>query len=140
MSIEVTVKHHFSAGHRIEGLVGPGGKCANLHGHTFGLEWTFRTDSIQVGAIEFASVKAILREWVRSHLDHGFLVYREDRAARDALAVLGSKHHVMASWPTTEAIAAEVADATRELLGPAGALLTSVVVTEGPHNSARWTA
>ena len=138
MSITVTVRHHFSAGHRIPGLPGPGGKCANLHGHTFGVAWTFRTDSVDVEAIEFAAVKQTLRGWVKNHLDHGFLVAAKDTGVLAMLRELGSKHHVMDSWPTTEAIASVIADATRTLLPDAD--LVAVEITEGPHNSARWEA
>lgn len=134
--ITVTVKHHFSAGHRIPGLPGPGGKCTNLHGHTFGVEWTFRTDSVLVEGIEFAAVKKVLREWVNTNLDHGYILGVNDTVVISFLEELGSKHYLLSTPPTTEAIASEIATATMALLPNDD--LVSVLVTEGPHNEARW--
>ena len=138
MTITVTVRHHFSAGHRIPGLPGPGAKCTNLHGHTFGVEWTFRTDSVEVGAIEFGAAKQALRAWIGDNLDHGFIVHSEDKQVIAILDAIGSKRYVVPFPPTTELIAQVVADNTRKLLPDAS--LHSVLITEGPHNEARWTA
>jgi len=134
--ITVTVKHHFSAGHRIPGLPGPGGKCTNLHGHTFGVEWTFRTDSVLVEGIEFAAVKKVLRDWVNTNLDHGYILGVDDTVVISFLEELGSKHFFFNDPPTTETIASEIATATMVLLPNDD--LVSVLVTEGPHNEARW--
>ncbi|NMO00793.1 hypothetical protein HH308_06145 [Gordonia sp. TBRC 11910] len=135
--ITVTVKHHMSAGHRILGLDGPGSKCANLHGHTFGIEWTFRTDSTDVGAIEFAAVKATLRGWIDEHMDHGYLVDIGDVVLRDFLVAQDLKCFMVSGPPTTERIAATIAHATGRLVA---ANLIRVTVTEGPHNAATWEA
>lgn len=134
--ITVTVKHHFSAGHRIPGLPGAGAKCTNLHGHTFGVEWTFRTDSVLVEGIEFAEVKKVLRGWVNQNLDHGYIIDLHDMLMVDVLEEMGSKHYKLSTPPTTEAIASEIATATMVLLPNDD--LVSVLVTEGPHNEARW--
>lgn len=134
--ITVTVKHHFSAGHRIPGLPGAGAKCTNLHGHTFGVEWTFRTDSVLVEGIEFAEVKKVLRGWVNDNLDHGYIIDAHDMLMVDVLEEMDSKHYKLTTPPTTEAIASEIASATMVLLPNDD--LVSVLVTEGPHNEARW--
>jgi 6-pyruvoyltetrahydropterin/6-carboxytetrahydropterin synthase len=131
--ITVSVNHYFSAGHRILGLNGPASKCANLHGHTFDVEWTFRQGT---PFVEFTFVKRVLRGWVDETLDHGYIVAADDRVLLDFLAAHDLKHYTTASAPTTEAIAVEIAEATQRCL-PACCLL-SVRVGEGPHNSARW--
>lgn len=135
--ITVTLKHHFSAGHRIPGLAGPGAKCENLHGHTFGVEWTYRTDSVDVGAIEFAAVKKQLRGWIDAKLDHGYILGGDDKeVARWMFANDFKCYLIYGADPTTEAIAREIA---RNSEIP-GAQLVSVTVTEGPHNAATWAA
>lgn len=133
----LTVKHHFSAGHRIPGLPGPGAKCANVHGHTFGVEWTFQVDGLDAAEFEFAAAKKALRGWVDEHLDHGFLAASEDTPLIDYLCDTGSKLYIVVPVPTTEAIAALLLQVANDLdIGRC----TQVLVTEGPHNEARVVA
>ena len=134
MSIKLTVKHHFSAGHRIPGLSGPGTKCTNLHGHTFGVEWTFDVHSLDAREFEFTTAKRALRGWVDEHLDHGYLVAPDDEELRRFLKDGGFKFYTVAPVPTTEAIADMLAHAAAQLVP--GVLCSRVVVTEGPHNQA----
>lgn len=134
----LTVKHHFSAGHRIDALAGLGAKCSALHGHTFGVEWTFQVGGLDASEFEFAEAKAQLRAWVDANLDHGFLVSGDDEMMLDLLAAYSFKHYVVDPVPSTEAIASlllRVANAS-----PIGARCTQVLVTEGPHNEARVVA
>lgn len=131
----LSVKHHFSAGHRIPGLAGPGAKCTNLHGHTFEVEWTFATSALDASTFEFADAKAKLRHWVDTYLDHGYLVAPGDDVLGEFLCDNGFKHYVVAPVPTTEAIATLLLN-TANTLG-IKAQCTQVLVTEGPHNSAR---
>lgn len=138
MSIELTVKHHFSAGHRIPGLAGPGAKCANLHGHTFGIEWTFAVNNLAADTFEFAAAKKLLRGWVDEHLDHGFLYASDDVLVADTLADNGWKCFHVDPVPSTEAIAAllmRVATGFKDIHAPC----VRVTVTEGPHNAATVT-
>lgn len=134
----VTVRHHMSAGHRILGLTGPGAKCANLHGHTFGISWTFAVPDNTARTVEFTNIKRVLREWVDSTLDHGYIVDSNDEPLLEFLRKHDLKHHTIPRAPTTEAIAALIADHTQRALLP-GVGLVSVEVTEGPHNAATWT-
>lgn len=129
----LTVKHHMSAGHRIKGLPGPGAKCTNLHGHTFGIEWTFRVPSAGAEEIEFAAVKKVLRNWVDEQLDHGFIVYEKDLKVIEALVALECKFALVDDWPTTEVIARTIAEYVPD---PYAHHLHSVKITEGPHNEA----
>lgn len=138
MSLSVTVRHHISAGHRIVGLDGPGAKCANPHGHTFGIDWTFAVPDSNATSVEFAGVKKVLRGWVDDHMDHGFFIYQADEYMVEQFHANGWKYYPLTEPSTTEAIASEIARVTRELLPEFD--LVSVVLTEGPHNAATWTA
>lgn len=134
--LSATVSHHFSAGHRILGLVGPGAKCANVHGHTFGVEWTVQLPGLDAASVEFASLKSLFRGYVDKHLDHGFLLAHDDQEMAAALIAMRSKHLVMPCRPTTEAIATMIAEECQRLCPDIAVL--SVKVTEGPHNAATW--
>lgn len=132
----VSVRHHFSAGHRLVGLPGAGAKCANLHGHTFSVAWTFLAPDRTARSIEFGHVKAVVRGWVDDNLDHGYISQREDRELRGAIHMLGSKFYLTDEPPTTETIAWEIAKATMKLLPDMN--LIRVDVEEGPSNAAAW--
>lgn len=132
--IELVVKHHFSAGHRIPGLPGLGAKCANLHGHTFGVAWAFEVHSTDARQFEFAECKKLLRGWVDEHYDHGYLVAPGDDRLVDFLQAEGHKFCYVPPVPTTEAIAIALLNAANEL--GIDAPCVRVHVTEGPHNEA----
>lgn len=134
----LTVKHHFSAGHRVPGLPGPGAKCSNIHGHTFGVEWTFQVSGLDASEFEFAAAKKLLRTWVDETLDHGFLAAPDDTEVTGFLLAAGHKLYIIEPAPTTEAIAAKLLAVARVLIE--GARCTQVLVTEGPHNEARVVA
>jgi 6-pyruvoyltetrahydropterin/6-carboxytetrahydropterin synthase len=135
--LTATVSHHFSAGHRILGLVGAGAKCSNIHGHTFGVKWTVLLPDLTAGTVEFATLKSIYRGWVDGNLDHGFIAHVNDFDAVGWLAENNSKLFVLDTPPTTEAIAALIAERCQKICPDVK--LLSVRVTEGPHNAATWT-
>ena len=132
--IELTVKHHFSAGHRIPGLPGLGAKCSNLHGHTFGVAWAFEVARLDASEFEFAEAKARLRGWVDQNFDHGYLVAPGDDRLVDFLQAEGHKFAYVEPVPTTEAIACALLNAANDL--GLGAPCVRCHVTEGPHNEA----
>ncbi|MCC9181092.1 MULTISPECIES: 6-pyruvoyl trahydropterin synthase family protein [Mycolicibacterium] len=136
--LTATVRHHFSAGHRIVGLPGAGAKCSNVHGHTFGVNWTVALPGLDAQQVEFGAIKRAYRGWVDEHLDHGFIAHADDHQVVDWLKALGSKHYVLGTPPTTEAIASLIAHYSQSALP--GVSLLSVEVTEGPHNAATWHA
>lgn len=140
MIYELTVRHHFSAGHRIPGLTGPGAKCANLHGHTFGVDWTFQVDGLDATEFEFTTAKAALRGWVDRNLDHGYLVAPGDTVLSDFLDAHGFKWYPVEPVPTTEAIASLLLRWANDPSMGIAASCTSVLITEGPHNLARAVA
>lgn len=131
--IELSVKHTFSAGHRIPRLPGAGAKCANLHGHTFGVEWVFTVERLDASELEFAEAKKLLRGWVDEHLDHGYLVAPADEPLIGFLQENGWKFYEVQPFPTTEAIAKLLHQRANELIRVP---CNRVTVTEGPHNSA----
>lgn len=132
--IELTVKHHFSAGHRIPCLSGAGAKCSNLHGHTFSVAWSFEVHSLDASEFEFAEAKKALRGWVDEHYDHGYLVAPGDDSLVNYLRAENHKFCYVPPVPTTEAIAVALLNAANEL----GLTVpcVRVHVTEGLHNEA----
>lgn len=131
----VSVRHHFSAGHRILGLTGPAAKCSNLHGHTFTVCATWEQTS-ELG-VEFTTAKRLLRQYVDKALDHGYLVCQLDDVLLTFLRANNMKHHVTERWPTTEVVAEDIAEAMQAYMP--GTRLLCVEVGEGPHNLATWT-
>lgn len=130
--ITVSVRHHFSAGHRLPGLAGEGAKCANLHGHTFHVQACFAQRSEL--AVEFGQAKKVLRGFIDDALDHGYIVGAADDVLLPILLGHQWKHHILPTWPTTEAIAQCIALALLQANLP----VIGVTVDEGPSNSAAW--
>jgi 6-pyruvoyl-tetrahydropterin synthase len=150
----ISVKTHFSAGHRILGLDGEGAKCRNIHGHTFYVTWVFWQEQGQL-KLEFGELKMRLRSLIAHHFDHAFILdIRDD--FNHYLDVNQLKHYQLEGPPTTEAIAAEIATLTIDRLtkpAPADrfhrdelpalwpdAKLLRVELQEGPDNAACWEA
>lgn len=119
----VAVRHNFETAHRLPFL---GGKCTNLHGHSWNVEVTVAGYPDDDGVlIEFATLKRELREWIDRELDHGAMlgaadqlvpvlrgvgskVFVFDPADRDGLcagrmALLNSRRPL--PWPTVENVA-----------------------------------
>jgi 6-pyruvoyl tetrahydropterin synthase/QueD family protein len=72
MTSTVTVRHNFETAHRLPRL---GGKCTNLHGHSWWVEVTFEGTPSRDGVIaDFGALKHALRAWVDGHLDHGAML------------------------------------------------------------------
>lgn len=68
----VVVRHNFETAHRLPFL---GGKCTNLHGHSWWAEVTV-SGGVNVHGVllEFAALKAHVRGWIDTHLDHGAML------------------------------------------------------------------
>jgi 6-pyruvoyltetrahydropterin/6-carboxytetrahydropterin synthase len=136
----ITVRHHFSAGHRIPGLPGVGAKCSNLHGHTFGVE--IEIEPPPGIFLDFGVVKAAVRGWIDDTLDHGYIVWSRDELLLPFLQANNMKHFVTEGKPTTEAIAELIFWFMFNTFGPGNgteichAHIKRVHVTEGPHNAA----
>lgn len=147
----VTVRHSFEAAHRLPHL---GGKCTNLHGHSWQVEVTVTapTMSRQQTVVEFGAFKRLVRTWIDDHLDHGAMLGIDDPIA-EFLAEYG-KTYVFghdwdgSGWPTVEAVAELIAHQAGAILGDlstrpetaAGARVSRVRVAETAVNAAVWTA
>lgn len=69
--VSVTKIFSFDSAHRLDDYIG---KCANLHGHTYKLEVTFkgRTDERGI-VVDFGDIKSIVNEQIIGKYDHRFL-------------------------------------------------------------------
>lgn len=131
MSITVTLTFRWPMGHRILDLPGDGSKCTNIHGHNWIADVELPNDD---GALEFGEVKAKIGDWIAAVLDHGFLVHATD-PFREYLQSNGLKHLAVPKPPTTEVVAALVAEHAERLTGVRP---FRVHVMEGYRNAASW--
>ena len=84
----VTVRHNFETAHRLPHL---GGKCTNLHGHSWWVEVSAVAPTLDSGTVvEFGTFKSALRSWIDTYLDHGAMLGFDDPMAK-LLADHGSK-------------------------------------------------
>lgn len=85
---ELSVKTTISAAHRLPGYNGP---CANLHGHNWEVEVTWRVDDLGLNchgmAFDFAALKRLLRETL-ADLEHSNLNRTMDKPTCENLASL----------------------------------------------------
>jgi len=131
MSVSVELTFRWPMGHRILGLEGAGSKCRNIHGHNWEAIVSLPNDD---GRLEFGEVKKLVGDWIDAHWDHGFMVHVNDTFV-DYLADNGLKVYVVEEPPTTEVIAAALAEQTRMLTSVPP---ISVHVQEGYRNAATW--
>ncbi|GIM44853.1 6-carboxytetrahydropterin synthase QueD [Collibacillus ludicampi] len=69
--VTVTKIFTFDSAHRLDDYVG---KCANLHGHTYKLEVSFRGKTDDRGiVVDFTEIKRIVNEQILAKYDHQFL-------------------------------------------------------------------
>jgi len=154
MSHTVTIRHNFETAHRLPQL---GGKCQNLHGHSW---WAVLTvcapelsDEI---VVEFGTFKRGFRRWIDTYLDHGTMLGATDplvpalRSEACRIYQFGAadplreeEHAADLAWPTVENVAVLLGRVGVAVLRQAdaapGALVTEVRVDETAVNSASWT-
>jgi 6-pyruvoyltetrahydropterin/6-carboxytetrahydropterin synthase len=132
----ITVSHNAETAHRIPDLPGSGAKCGNVHGHSFQIAWTFDVTGTDAhSGAEFGRIKAALRGWVDTYLDHGFVVKEGDPVGL-FLEEMGLKVLFLSEHPTTETLAEVLADRASELLPDL--VCTRVHVQETAVNAATW--
>jgi 6-pyruvoyltetrahydropterin/6-carboxytetrahydropterin synthase len=148
MTTSVTVRHNFETAHRLPEL---GGKCVNLHGHSWWVEVS--VTSVQAEKMsgdgelvcEFGALKAELRAWIDTRLDHATMLGTNDPLVGPLLEQ-GCKVFLFGGdlpaadlpWPTVEATAtllARVAANIAAELDPA-LVVTRVRVQETHVNAA----
>jgi 6-pyruvoyl tetrahydropterin synthase/QueD family protein len=128
----------FEAAHRLPAL---GGKCANLHGHSWRAEFTLggTLDAEQAIIADAGEIKARLRDWVDSHLDHAALLGAADSlitalyAEKCRIYVFGLDGYTEdLNWPSTEAVAALLFRVAEKLLADLGVVVIGARVGEAP--------
>ena len=84
MSITVMRQVRFCAGHR---LLNHEGKCANLHGHNYLVEFHVSGNEVdELGrVVDFSVINKLFKGWIDENWDHGFILWDQDRNAIDAL-------------------------------------------------------
>lgn len=105
MSITVMRKVQFCAGHR---LLGHEGKCANLHGHNYLIEFHVTGSEVdELGrVVDFSVINKLFKGWIDDNWDHGFIVWDQDKNAIDALRqVEPNKIFLLPYNPTAENMA-----------------------------------
>ncbi|GAA5111002.1 6-pyruvoyl trahydropterin synthase family protein [Haloechinothrix salitolerans] len=77
---QITIEHTFETAHRLPHL---GGKCTSLHGHSWrvAVPVIAPTLSNDVTVVEFGALKAGIREWIDTYLDHGTMLGVHDPLA-----------------------------------------------------------
>lgn len=116
---QVTVRHNFETAHRLPFL---GGKCTNLHGHSWWVTIALYNTNTDTGtdgygiAAEFGEVKRIIRQWIDIRLDHGVMLGVEDPLIKFGVpdpglgktfvfGLDGDASYSKKPWPTVEAVA-----------------------------------
>lgn len=142
MTNSVAISHNFETAHRLPHI---GGKCFNLHGHSWWTGITVAAPALDENGIvvEFGAFKRGVREWIDTHLDHGAMLGTAD----PLLAVLRSEgckvFEFEDAWPTVEATAELLASVSSGVLARVphapGARVVSVDVRETAVNEASWT-
>lgn len=144
----VTVRHNFETAHRLPHL---GGKCQNLHGHSWWAHVTVEGAMQDDGTVvEFGDLKRELRGWIDAHLDHAAMLGAHDllvgalHAAKSKLFVFGEgPFSDDLEWPTVENVAtliARVAGRAAQIVGhpDRDLTVTQVEIRETHINSAVW--
>lgn len=151
----VVVRHNFETAHRLPQL---GGKCFNLHGHSWWVTLTVAADELtdHDTVADFGSLKTALRGWIDTHLDHGVMLGATDPLWAP-LAEAGCKvypfgvespvgeqvHARGLWWPTVENVAHLLGRVANVIVGnlvavAATARVTQVMVQETHVNAATW--
>ena len=110
MSITIMRKVTFCAGHR---LLNHEGKCANLHGHNYLVEFHVTGNEIdELGrVVDFSVLNRLFKGWIDEHWDHGFLLWDQDHNAIHAMRqVHPNRLYLLPYNPTAENMARYLLD------------------------------
>jgi 6-pyruvoyltetrahydropterin/6-carboxytetrahydropterin synthase len=141
----ISVRHNFETAHRLPFL---GGKCTNLHGHSWWVTWSFDIPMDPNGlTTDYGTLKSSLRGWVDKYLDHGVMLGLDDALVDyfkefepvQKMFVFGTdqvfRPWPTGPWPTVEAVAELLASVAHLAVGYRP---FEVVVQETHVNSATW--
>lgn len=73
----IGIAHNFETAHRLPFL---GGKCENLHGHSWEVKINFLATKYEQGmnsqgiSVEYGMLKRLVRNWIDDYLDHGCML------------------------------------------------------------------
>jgi 6-pyruvoyltetrahydropterin/6-carboxytetrahydropterin synthase len=155
MATLITVRHNFETAHRLPFL---GGKCENLHGHSWWAE--FEIESIVNGdagvdkegiSLEYGEVKSVIRTFIDRYLDHGAMLGIGDPIIQNRGQVHLGKLFVFGDnpanweepeavfqqrpWPTVESVAFMLCHKIQTILGE-DVFVNKVTVQETHVNKA----
>lgn len=113
--IKVIKRFRWSMAHRL--THGYQGRCASLHGHEYEVSVTVAGETDTMGlVVDFADIKRICQGWVREHLDHTTIVYREDKALVEFLQKEEQRHYIVDFNTTAENVGAHLRKVFQEEL------------------------
>jgi 6-pyruvoyltetrahydropterin/6-carboxytetrahydropterin synthase len=139
--VRITKVFHFEMAHALHGH---GGKCAQLHGHSYELHVTVsgtpindpdRPDHGMV--MDFGELKSIVKREVMDRFDHALVLSERDRGVFDGTNALFSRVEYAPFQPTCENLLLEIARVLTDRL-PAGAVLSTLRLWETPTSYAEW--
>ncbi|MBI1893468.1 MAG: 6-carboxytetrahydropterin synthase QueD, partial [Candidatus Rokubacteria bacterium] len=131
--MKLSVEFSFDAAHRI---MGHGGKCAWLHGHTYRLGVTVQAETLnRLGMVmDFDDLKALVEKHVLSRWDHATLLREDDPLVPAIIRVQAEAPQKVITFPqnpTAEVLAQAAAEALASVL-PSGVRLARLTVWESP--------
>ncbi len=126
MKLLLTKKFTFEMAHALDGY---NGKCANLHGHSYHLEVTIESNSLDADgmAMDFGSIKKTVQNTIVDRFDHA-LVLKEDSTLGTFNAPLPNMIKVPFN-PTTENLLIHFAELLMPMM-PEGVRLYSLRLAE----------
>jgi 6-pyruvoyltetrahydropterin/6-carboxytetrahydropterin synthase len=98
----ITKEIYFCYGHR---LMNHPGKCRNLHGHSVKASVSVARETLngQGMVCDFADIKEVVEAYIDQHLDHNFLLHKDDPLI-PALKANGERFWALDEHPTAEVL------------------------------------
>lgn len=129
MSISISRRLVFSAGHRVYGHEGG---CKHPHGHNYVVTLLARGPLDGIGrVIDFGVLKHVVGGWIDDTWDHAFLFWKDDI---EMLRVYREhpewKHAILPENPTAENMARLLLEVSNKLLAESGVMVECVRIEE----------
>lgn len=104
----------FDAAHRV---MKHESKCRNLHGHRYKIELTVEGELDSLGrVVDFGVLKSVFGGWVDEYLDHGCILFHDDKDIALLCEENGWRFFLMGSNPTSENMSELLFKKAEELL------------------------